>query len=39
MLSAEQTTELMSDVGRAIDAIGGGFTMRYSTLAVAVTRD
>jgi SAM-dependent methyltransferase len=39
MLSAEQVTELMSEIGSAIDAIGGGFTMRYSTLAVAVTRD
>ena len=38
VLSAEQGTELLADVGRAIDAIGGGFTARYSTLAVAVTR-
>ncbi|SES27194.1 class I SAM-dependent methyltransferase [Lentzea albida] len=38
LLSAEQGTELLAGVGRAIDAIGGGFTARYSTLAVAVTR-
>jgi SAM-dependent methyltransferase len=39
LLSAEQITELMSGIGSAIDAIGGRFTMRYSTLAVAVTRN
>ncbi|GHH53351.1 class I SAM-dependent methyltransferase [Lentzea cavernae] len=38
LLGAEQVTELLDRVGRAIDVIGGGFTMRYSTLAVAVTR-
>ncbi|SDP85533.1 class I SAM-dependent methyltransferase [Lentzea jiangxiensis] len=38
LLSAEQGTELLDDVGHAIDAIGGEITMRYSTLAVAVTR-
>ncbi|MFD4640314.1 class I SAM-dependent methyltransferase [Lentzea sp. NPDC058436] len=39
LLSAEQGAALLSDVGAAIDAIGGEFTMRYSTLAVAVTRN
>jgi hypothetical protein len=38
LLSAEQGARLLDDVGRAVDAVGGEFTMRYSTLAVAVTR-
>ena len=38
LLSSEQGTALLDDVGGAIDAIGGEFTMRYSTLAVTVTR-
>ncbi|MFD4675087.1 class I SAM-dependent methyltransferase [Lentzea sp. NPDC058450] len=39
MISPEQITELLDDVGVAIDALGGSFTTRYSTLAVAVTRN
>ncbi|MGW6447901.1 class I SAM-dependent methyltransferase [Lentzea sp. NPDC055074] len=38
VLAPEQVTELLTDVGGAIDAIGGRFTQRYATLAVAVTR-
>lgn len=39
LLSAEQVTELTSDVGRAIDSTGGGLTMHYDTLAIAFTRN
>ncbi|GLY55077.1 class I SAM-dependent methyltransferase [Lentzea sp. NBRC 102530] len=39
MLEREQVTELLDDVGVAIDAIGGSFAMNYTTLAVAVTRN
>ncbi|WP_233358988.1 class I SAM-dependent methyltransferase [Thermomonospora amylolytica] len=30
--------ELLADVGTAIDAVGGGFTMRYTTVVVTATR-
>ncbi|MET9229657.1 class I SAM-dependent methyltransferase [Lentzea sp. NPDC003310] len=38
LLAPEQATRLLDEVGAAIDAIGGRFTQRYSTLAVAVPR-
>ncbi|MDX8029685.1 class I SAM-dependent methyltransferase [Lentzea sp. BCCO 10_0856] len=39
LLTTEQVTEVLDCVGAAIDAAGGGFTMNYETLAVAVTRN
>jgi hypothetical protein len=38
LLTTEQATELLDDVGSAIDAIGGRLTTRYDTLAVVITR-
>ncbi|AGL16515.1 putative methyltransferase [Actinoplanes sp. N902-109] len=37
-LSEAQRDELLTAMGDAIDAYGGGFTMQYATLAVAATR-
>ncbi len=38
LLPADKLAEVLAEVGTAIDAIGGGFTMTYTTLAVAATR-
>ncbi|WP_459248798.1 class I SAM-dependent methyltransferase [Streptomyces youssoufiensis] len=37
-LSADQLTEILGAVGDAVDAIGGHFTMRYTTLATSAVR-
>ena len=37
-LRADQTAEILDVVGEAIDAIGGHFTMRYTTLATTALR-
>ncbi|MGI8334244.1 class I SAM-dependent methyltransferase [Actinomadura scrupuli] len=37
-LPADKLAEVLADVGAAIDAIGGGFTMPYTTLAVTAAR-
>jgi hypothetical protein len=37
-LPADKLAEVLEDVGAAIDAIGGGFTMPYTTLAVIAAR-
>ncbi|WP_211225566.1 class I SAM-dependent methyltransferase [Amycolatopsis nigrescens] len=37
-LSPDQLAEVLADVGAAVDAMGGGFTMHYTTLAVAAAR-
>lgn len=37
-LRPEQLTEILTAVGEAIDALGGGFTMRYVTLATTAVR-
>lgn len=37
-LSPEQTAEILDGVGRAIDALGGRFTMPFTTLATTATR-
>jgi SAM-dependent methyltransferase len=37
-LSPEQLTEILAAVGHAIDSLGGGFTMPYTTLATAALR-
>jgi SAM-dependent methyltransferase len=37
-LSADATTGILGAVGAAIDALGGRFTMNYTTLAVAAVR-
>ncbi|MEV6238974.1 methyltransferase domain-containing protein [Lentzea sp. NPDC051838] len=39
LLTPEQTTALLDDVGAAVNAIGGQFTSNYTTFAVAVTRN
>jgi SAM-dependent methyltransferase len=39
LLTSEQAAELADTCGAAIDALGGGFTANYETLAVAVTRN
>lgn len=36
-LPADKLAEIVTDVGAAIDAIGGSFTMPYTTVAVTVT--
>ncbi|MEU5161065.1 class I SAM-dependent methyltransferase [Streptomyces sp. NPDC020875] len=38
-LPEPRLTEALSGVGAAIDAVGGAFTMRYTTTAVVSTRD
>ncbi|WP_370009911.1 class I SAM-dependent methyltransferase [Nocardia cyriacigeorgica] len=38
-LTPEQLAEILDAVGAAIDALGGGFTMHYTTLAVAAARN
>ena len=35
----DKLTELLEAVGAAVDKAGGGFTMRYATVAVSVTRN
>lgn len=37
-LAPKQLAAVLEAVGAAIDSIGGGFTMQYSTLAIAATR-
>lgn len=37
-LPADQLADVLDAVGAAIDAMGGGFTMSYTTLAVAAAR-
>lgn len=37
-LPADKLAEVLDAVGTAIDAIGGSFTMRYTTVAVTATR-
>lgn len=37
-LEPEQLAEILDSVGRAIDALGGQFTMQYTTLAVVALR-
>lgn len=37
-LTAEQLDAILAAVGRAIDGLGGSFTMQYTTLAVAAVR-
>jgi SAM-dependent methyltransferase len=37
-LPAEKQAEIAADVGAAIDALGGGFTMRYASVALAAHR-
>lgn len=39
LLTKDQTTELLDNVGAAINAHGGSFISNYETLAVAVTRN
>ncbi|MBZ6475162.1 class I SAM-dependent methyltransferase [Streptomyces griseocarneus] len=36
-LPQDKLAEVLADVGAAIDAMGGGFTMRYTTVAVTAT--
>jgi SAM-dependent methyltransferase len=36
-LSTDKLAEVLDEVGAAIDALGGGFTMSYATLAVVAT--
>jgi len=36
-LPADKLAEVLDEVGAAIDALGGGFTMSYATLAVVAT--
>jgi len=38
-LTADQRTDILGHVGAAIDALGGGFTIPLTTLAVTATRD
>jgi len=38
-LPQDQLAELLEGVGAAVDKMGGGFTMRYATVAVTVTRN
>ncbi len=37
-LPPERLAEVLESVGAAVDAMGGGFTMRYATVAVTVER-
>ena len=37
-LSADKLAEVLAGVGAAIDAMGGGFTMPYSTVAITALR-
>ena len=37
-LPAPQREALLAGTGEAVDALGGGFTMRYATLALAAHR-
>jgi hypothetical protein len=37
-LAPDKLATVLESVGTAIDAIGGGFTMQYVTLAAAATR-
>ena len=37
-LSADQQTEILTETGKAIDAMGGSFTMPYATVAVTAER-
>ena len=37
-LPAEQLADVLGEVGAAVDALGGSFTMRYATVAVSATR-
>lgn len=37
-LPPEKLAEVLEGVGAAIDALGGGFTMRYVTVAVTAVR-
>lgn len=37
-LRPDQLTDILDEVGTAIDALGGGFTMRYTTLAISAAR-
>ncbi len=38
LLDTEQAAQLLDDVGGAVDAIGGSFTMSYETLLITATR-
>jgi SAM-dependent methyltransferase len=38
-LPAARLAGILEGVGAAVDAVGGGFTMRYATVAVAARRD
>jgi hypothetical protein len=38
LLTTEQVTQLLDEVGAAVDAAGGSFTSNYTTFAVALTR-
>lgn len=37
-LAPDRLTALLTGIGAAIDAVGGRFVMRYTTLAVAAVR-
>ena len=37
-LPSDQLAEVLASVGTAVDAMGGGFTMPYSTVMVTATR-
>ena len=38
LLPPAQLDELLAGIGAAIDAMGGGFTMPYTTVAVSASR-
>ncbi|KAB8195486.1 methyltransferase domain-containing protein [Nonomuraea phyllanthi] len=38
-LPADKLAEVLEEVGAAIDAIGGGFTMTYTTMAITASAD
>ena len=37
-LPSAQLEEVLAEIGAAVDAVGGGFTMRYSTIVITATR-
>ena len=37
-LPPAQLDEVLAEIGAAVDAVGGGFTMRYSTVVITATR-
>ncbi|MFD7341804.1 hypothetical protein ACFV98_38425 [Streptomyces violascens] len=37
-LAPDKLAEVVREAGAAVDALGGGFTMRYATVAVAAAR-